>query len=135
MDRQGQNDFILDHYENPRRKGALLDAGASAQGSNPGCGDLVTMYVKVDPQTGRADVTFDGTGCTISQASASYLVELASGKTLEDILAIDRDDLMGALGRDIVEQRAPCAALALDTLHAAAHELDRERACHEIRME
>ena len=135
MDRQEQIDFILDLFENPRRKATMPDAEAAVEGGNPGCGDIVTIYLRVDPQTGKADVTFEGAGCTISQASASYLVELASGKTLEDILAIDRDDLMGALGRDIVEQRAPCAALALDTLHAAAHELDRERACHEIRME
>jgi len=128
MDRQGQIDFILDHYENPRRKGALPDAGASAQGSNPGCGDLITMYVKVDPQTGRANVTFDGTGCTISQASASYLSEFASGKTLEEVLAVDHDVLMNALGREIVQPRPGCAMLPLDTLRAAIGKLDREQA-------
>jgi nitrogen fixation NifU-like protein len=119
MDRQARIEFILDHFENPRRKGALPDADASAEGENPGCGDVVRMYLKVDPATGKAEVTFDGTGCTISQASASFLSEEVTGKTIEQILAIDPADLMNALGQEIVEQRARCALLPLETLHLA----------------
>jgi len=126
MDRQEQIDFILDHFENPRHKGAMPDADAAVEGGNPGCGDIVTMYLKVDPQTGRAEVTFEGTGCTISQASASYLSEHASGKTVENILALDYNDLMDALGREIVQQRTRCATLSLDTLRAAIHKRERE---------
>ncbi|HEY4691716.1 MAG TPA: iron-sulfur cluster assembly scaffold protein [Anaerolineae bacterium] len=127
MNRQEQIEFILDHFENPRRKGALPDADASVEGGNPGCGDIITMYLKVDPQTGKAQVTFEGTGCTISQASASYLSELTTGKTVEEILAIDYQDLMEALGHDIVQQRTRCATLSLDTLRAAIRKLERER--------
>lgn len=127
MDRQEQIEFILDHFENPRRKGALPDADASVEGGNPGCGDIVNMYLKVDAQTGRAEVTFEGTGCTISQASASYLSELVTGKSLEDILAIDHNDLMEALGKEIVQQRTRCATLSLDTLRAAIRKREREK--------
>ncbi|MGH2592764.1 MAG: iron-sulfur cluster assembly scaffold protein [Anaerolineae bacterium] len=127
MDRHEQIEFILDHYENPRRKGAMLDAEAVVEGGNPGCGDIITMYLKVDPQTGKADVTFEGTGCTISQASASYLAEEVTGKTIEEILAIDYHDLMEALGQEIVEQRTRCATLSLDTLRAAIRKRERER--------
>ncbi len=132
MDRQAQIEFILDHFENPRRNGALPDADASAEGENPGCGDVVHMYVRVDRATGRAEVTFEGTGCTISQASASYLSEEVTGKTIKQILEIAPDDLMGALGREIVEQRTRCALLPLDTLHAAIRKLDREKTLLEI---
>jgi len=128
MDRQGQIEFILDHYENPRRKGTLPHADASAEGVNPGCGDIVTMYLKVDPQTGRAEVTFDGTGCTISQASASFLSEFASGKTIGELLTIDHDDLMNALGRELVQQRAGCVTLPLDALRTAIGKLNRNQA-------
>ncbi|HLF29343.1 MAG TPA: iron-sulfur cluster assembly scaffold protein [Anaerolineae bacterium] len=127
MNRQEQIEFILDHFENPRRKGALPDADAHVEGGNPGCGDIVTMYLKVDPGTGKAEVTFEGTGCTISQASASYLSEEVTGKTLAEILAIDYNDLMDALGKEIVEQRTRCATLSLDTLRAAIRKYERER--------
>jgi len=127
MDRQEQIEFLLDHYENPRRKEALPDAEAVVEGGNPGCGDIVTIYLKVDPETGRAAVTFEGTGCTISQASASYLAEEATGKTIEEVLAIDYNDLMDALGKEIVEQRTRCATLSLDTLRAAIRRRERER--------
>lgn len=121
MDKQAQIEFILDHYENPRRRGALPGAEAIAEGRNPGCGDVVTIYLKVDPETGRAEVTFEGAGCTISQAAASYLAEAVTGQKVEDILAIDQHDLVDTLGRDIVEQRAGCVTLPLDTLRDAIH--------------
>ena len=105
----------------------MPDAEAIVEGGNPGCGDIVTIYLKVDPDTGRAEVTFEGTGCTISQASASYLAEEATGKTIEEVLAIDYNDLMDALGKEIVEQRTRCATLSLDTLRAAIRRRERER--------
>ena len=127
MDRQEQLDFILDHYENPRHKGSLPEAEAVAEGHNPGCGDIVKIYLKADPETKQAMVMFEGEGCTISQAAASYLAEEVSGKTLDEILQIDHNDLMDALGREIVEQRARCATLSLDTLHAAVRKREHEQ--------
>jgi nitrogen fixation NifU-like protein len=126
MDKHEQIEFILDHYENPRHKGAMPDAEAVVEGGNPGCGDIVTIYLKVDAGTGKTSVTFEGTGCTISQASASYLAEEVTGKTLEEIQAIDYTNLMEALGKEIVEQRTRCATLSLDTLHAAIRKRERE---------
>ena len=48
MDRQAQIDFILDHYENPRHYGPLENPSVIQKGGNPGCGDVVTFYLKVD---------------------------------------------------------------------------------------
>lgn len=130
MDRQEQLDFILDHYENPRHKGVLPDADAVVEGGNPGCGDIVKMYLKVDPKTNQATVMFEGEGCTISQASASYLAEEVSGKMIDEILKIDHNHLMDALGREIVEQRTRCATLSLDTLRAAIRKREHEQMQH-----
>lgn len=127
MDRQEQLDFILDHYENPRHKGSLPEAEAVVEGRNPGCGDIVKMYLKADPKTNQATVMFEGEGCTISQASASYLAEEVSGKTLDEILQIDHNILMAGLGREIVEQRVRCATLSLDVLHEAIHKREHEQ--------
>jgi nitrogen fixation NifU-like protein len=135
MDRQEQIEFILDHHENPRNHGALPDADAVVEGGNPGCGDIVKIYLKVDPDTGKALVQFEGSGCTISQASASYLSEEATGKTIEELLKIDYHDLMDALGKEIVQQRTRCATLSLDTLRAAIRKLERSQLLKQIEGE
>jgi nitrogen fixation NifU-like protein len=125
MDRQEQIEFLLDHYDNPRHKGPMNGADlAAAEGGNPGCGDVVKIYLKVDGD-GRAVVTFEGEGCTISQASASYLMEYANGKTLDELARFDHKDLIDALGREVVTQRARCATLSLDTLRAAIRQRER----------
>ena len=95
-----------------------------AEGGNPGCGDVVKIYLKVNGD-GRAVVTFEGEGCTISQASASYLMEYANGKTLDELAQLDHKDLIDALGREVVTQRARCATLSLDTLHAAIRQREQ----------
>jgi len=125
LTRQEQMEFILDHYDNPRHKGALENAEAVVEGGNPGCGDIIQVYLKVDD--GHVIATFEGEGCTISQASASYLMDEVNGKTLEEVLAIDHETLMENLGKEIVQQRTRCATLSLDILRAAIRKREREQ--------
>ena len=125
LTRQEQMEFILDHFENPRHKGPLADAEAVVEGGNPGCGDIVKVYLRVND--GHLIATFEGEGCTISQASASYLMDAVNGKTLEEVLAIDHEALMENLGKEIVQQRTRCATLSLDTLRAAIRKREREQ--------
>lgn len=123
LSRQDYIEFLLDHYQNPRHHGALADADVVRPGGNPGCGDIVTMYLKVDPTTDKViDLTFEGEGCTISQASASVLTEMVEGMTLAEIEDMGHDDLLDTLGRDVVMSRPRCAMLSLDTLKSAARE-------------
>ena len=126
VDRQEQIEFLLDHYENPRHKELMEGDGVvMVEGGNPGCGDVVRIYLKANGD-GKATVTFEGEGCTISQASASYLTEYANGKTLAELVQLDHNDLIDALGREIVTQRTRCATLSLDTLRAAIRKHERE---------
>jgi nitrogen fixation NifU-like protein len=126
MNRQEQIEFLLDHYENPRHKEPMMGDGVvMVEGGNPGCGDIVRIYLRVNSD-GKAHITFEGEGCTISQASASYLTEFANGKTLDELAQIDHNDLIDALGREIVTQRTRCATLSLDTLRAAMRKRERE---------
>jgi nitrogen fixation NifU-like protein len=132
MDRQEQIEFLLDHYENPRHKEPMDgDSVVMVEGGNPGCGDIVRIYLKVNGN-GKAVVSFEGEGCTISQASASYLSEFANGKTMEELSQIDHNDLIDALGREIVTQRTRCATLSLDTLRAAMRKREREQMAAQI---
>jgi len=126
VDRQEQIEFLLDHFENPRHKEPMEGDGVvMVEGGNPGCGDMVRIYLKVNGD-GKVAVTFEGEGCTISQASASYLTEYANGKSLDELARLDHNDLIDALGREIVTQRTRCATLSLDTLRAAMRKRERE---------
>ena len=120
MDRQEAIEFLLDHYQSPRNHGAFEPVDVTMPGGNPGCGDVVTIYLKVNPAGDAIEhVTFEGTGCTISQAAASILTEMADGKPLAAIDAMDFNDMIDTLGREVVNTRPRCATLALGTLKAA----------------
>lgn len=73
-------DVILDHYKNPHGRG-LRDGDAEVHHTNPTCGDEITLRVRYDGSR-LADVSYEGQGCSISQASASVLNELLVGKDL-----------------------------------------------------
>ncbi len=122
MDRSEYIEFILDHYNHPRRKGTIKDPDILVNGGNPGCGDVVTLYVKLDDNDRITDIRFDGHGCTISMAASSLLMEKARGKTLADIEALDYSEIIDELGREVVQSRLRCATLAMDTLKAGARE-------------
>lgn len=123
MDRQAQIDFILDHYESPRHYGPLTDASVVQKGGNPGCGDIVTFYLKVDGDGRISDISFEGEGCTISQAASSVVTEMFTGKTLADVEATTSDAILDLLGREIVSTRLKCATLGLNTLKEAVWRL------------
>ena len=129
-------EVILDHNRSPRNFGPLEDADLQAEGYNPICGDRLTIAVKVDEGV-VIDVRFQGSGCAISQASASLMTEGIKGKTLAETRALfDRfhrlvtdqtapadDPALGKLtvfaGVRDYPARVKCAILAWHTLRAA----------------
>jgi nitrogen fixation NifU-like protein len=136
-------DVIVDHNRNPRNFRAMPDADRKAEGFNPLCGDRLTLFVKLDD--GRvSDVSFDGSGCAISVASASLLTESVKGRTVQDVealfatmhdlltkqdVAVDLPALgkLGALsGVREFPARVKCASLCWHTLDAALHRQDSE---------
>jgi len=76
-------EVILDHSKSPRNYHALKDATHSAQGLNPLCGDNVTVYVRMNGDVVE-DISFEGSGCAISKASASILTDYLKGKSREE---------------------------------------------------
>lgn len=127
MDRQEAIEFLVDHYQNPRNRGQLDDADIHLTGGSPGCSDRVVMYAKVSPEGRVTDVTFDGEGCTISMAAASYVTELVQGMTVDEIEELSFETLMDDLGREVVMTRPTCATVALGTLKKGVHELNMQR--------
>lgn len=122
MDRQEAIEFLMDHHENPRNYGPLEDADVSLTGGNPGCTDMITMHARFDENGKLEAVTWEGEGCTISSAAASYVTEITQGMTAEEVENMSFEDLMEQLGRELVMTRPTCATLALGTLKKGVHE-------------
>jgi len=79
---------IVDHNKSPRNFHALPDATNQAEGFNPLCGDVLTLYLKLDAANVITDVSFEGSGCAISTASASLMTEQLKGKTVDEAEAL-----------------------------------------------
>jgi len=80
-------EVILDHYKRPQHKGLAADFDAQVHHVNPSCGDEITLNVKLAGDVVDA-ITWDGVGCSISQASVSILSDLLKGKTIADAEAV-----------------------------------------------
>jgi nitrogen fixation NifU-like protein len=119
LERQDYIEFILDHFENPRNKGRMDDADVQLGGGNPGCGDLITMYLKVGDDGRIAQATFEGEGCTISQAGGSMITEMIEGMTLDEVKALGKDTMVEEMGEEVVQSRVRGATLAHGTAPAA----------------
>ena len=134
--------IILDHNRSPRNFGTLEEANREAEGANPLCGDRLSLQLKVENEV-IADVRFSGSGCAISQASASLMTSAIKGMSVSEAdglfrafhnmvtspveAPVDRDRLgkLAALGG--VRQfpaRVKCANLPWHTLHAALEDTD-----------
>jgi nitrogen fixation protein NifU and related proteins len=104
---------ILDHYKNPRNYGELDDPTFSHVGENPMCGDEIRVDVALAEDDDTIEyVSFVGDGCAISQASASLLSQELPGMSLDELEAMDRDDVTEMLGIEISPMRIKCAVLA-----------------------
>src|SRR3954463_9530002 len=85
-------EIILDHYKRPHHKGLRDPFDAEVHHVNPTCGDEVTMRVKLDGDV-VSDVSYEGQGCSISQASTSVMTDLVIGRTVPEALALSGEVL------------------------------------------
>jgi nitrogen fixation protein NifU and related proteins len=128
-------EVILDHSKRPRNCHAMADANHRAEGYNPLCGDKLKLFLKVDDRDIVQDVSFIGSGCAISTASASLMTESMKGKTREEALKLldkfhellttdtpvskDLGKLVVFCGVRDYPARVKCATLAWHTLKSA----------------
>ena len=112
-------DEILEHYRRPHNFGTLPSPDASYEGSNPLCGDRITLMLAISDEGRVEDVAFTGRGCAISQASASMLTDEIRGKPLSEVTALTNQDVLDTLGIEISPARLKCALLSIDTLKRA----------------
>jgi nitrogen fixation NifU-like protein len=130
-------EVILDHNKSPRNFRAMADANRKAEGYNPLCGDHVTVYLRLENGAIK-DISFEGSGCAISKASASMMTAELKGKSESavhelfdnvhkmltgDSASADAVDKVGKLailsGVCKFPARVKCASLAWHTVNAA----------------
>ena len=134
-------EIILEHGKNPRNLGKSKNFNKDAKGHNPLCGDSVHVYLKLDNRNKVEDISFEGSGCAISMASASIMTDLVKGKEenevkeiIEDFLKMikentelkssilkedDKTKLMCLSGVKQYPMRVKCATLSWHTLVSA----------------
>ncbi|GAA0616806.1 SUF system NifU family Fe-S cluster assembly protein [Kutzneria viridogrisea] len=103
---QMYQEIILDHYKNPHHHGLREPFGAEVHHVNPTCGDEITVRVQLAGSGGEAkvlDVSYDGQGCSISQASTSVMTDLVIGRTVDDAFGTMESFLELMQGRGQVE--------------------------------
>lgn len=130
---------ILDHNRRPRNRGQLPTANRVAHGDNPSCGDQCSVYLRLDGDK-IAELSFDGSGCAISQASASLMTTQLKGKTAAEAQALfdefhhiittgevpeELNDLAAFAGVHAFPARIKCATLGW---HAALNALKNDPA-------
>ena len=86
-------EIILDHGKNPRNLSKTENFNKDAKGNNPLCGDNVHVYLKLNENKKVEDISFEGSGCAISMASASIMTDLVKGKEEKEVKEIVLDFL------------------------------------------
>ena len=136
--RELYQEVILDHSRHPRHFGALSGATHVGEGYNPLCGDKVKVYLVLDDIGRITDIRFEGRGCAISQASASLMTDMLSGRSVEEAEQLmggflhlvkgegtnglspdDRERLEVMAGVSAFPMRVKCATLAWHTMKSA----------------
>ncbi|MBI4140089.1 iron-sulfur cluster assembly scaffold protein [Candidatus Woesearchaeota archaeon] len=108
---------ILYLNKNPNHKKIIQNANVKYNDENPSCGDSITIFAKVDKTKNiLEEISWDGKGCAISQASAELLCEEVSGKKIKEVMKIDSKKITEILGLELGVVRIKCAMLPIAVL-------------------
>lgn len=116
-------ELIIERYKNPSYRGLLDPHDITFEDDNPLCGDHIRIDLRVDEEGKVTEAGFDGKGCAISLASADLLVESVVGKSIDEVKALTKEDLLDMLGIELGPVRLKCALLSLKVLKAGVYGL------------
>ena len=113
-------EFIIELYKNPHNKGTIDDADHKAQIYNASCGDMITLFIKTEKGMVK-DAKFMGQGCAISIASSSLFTDHIRGMKVEDLLRMDKDEVLSLIKIDLSKNptRMKCALLPYEAMKKA----------------
>ena len=107
---------FLDHYKRPRNRKKIQNPNFTAGHHNPSCGDRLAIEGIIADNVVK-EIGFEGSGCVVSQATASLLTEYCCGKTTDEILKLTKDDILKLVGMPLGPTRLRCALLSLEVVH------------------
>ncbi|HHP7233264.1 MAG TPA: Fe-S cluster assembly scaffold protein NifU [Desulfobacterales bacterium] len=120
------NKVVMDHFRNPRNVGTIEDADGVGEVGNPLCGDMMTIYLKIDDDH-IEDIKFQTFGCGSAIAVSSMLTEIAKGKSLEEAKKITNKDVAKAL-EGLPKNKLHCSNLGADALQMAIKNYEDRKA-------
>ena len=124
------NQKVVDYFMNPRNAGRIENADAIGEVGNPKCGDVMKIYLKINPQSEVIDdIKFETFGCAAAIATSSMVTELAKGRTLQNALKITNKEVADELGG------LPSGEAALLAARAGGHTGRRGRLLYAPRRE
>jgi len=117
--RSPYSETVLEHFRHPRNVGKIENADGKAIEGSPACGDMVAVYISVEPKANTiSDIKFESYGCASNIATGSIITELAKGKTLDEAKKITWQEASEALG-GLPKIKAHCSVLAIEGLRSA----------------
>ncbi len=117
---------VMEHFRNPRNVGVIEGADGIGEVGNPICGDMMTIYIKIDDEN-ISDIKFQTFGCGSAIAVSSMLTEIAMGKSLEDARKITNKDVAKAL-EGLPKNKMHCSNLGADALQLAIKDYEDKKA-------
>lgn len=108
---------VLQHFRHPKNMGQLKNPDAIGQAGNPVCGDVMKLYLKIDKDRIK-DIKFETLGCAAAIANSSILTEMVKGKTLEQALKVNKEQIVKELG-GLPPIKIHCSLLAIEALKNA----------------
>lgn len=110
---------VIEYFTHPKNVGEIKNADGKSREGSLACGDIVNIYIKVDPKTHVIkDIKFKSYGCAANIATTSIMTEMVKGKTIEEAKKMKFSDITKALG-GLPPVKIHCSVLAIDGLHSA----------------
>jgi NifU-like protein involved in Fe-S cluster formation len=121
------NEKVRQHFTSPQHLGIMEDATIIGRGGDPGCGDYIELYLKIEnDRILKASAMV--AGCAYAIATTDVFCELISGKLLDDAMRVTGDDVVRVLG-ELPEEKIHCSLMGPEALRNAAHNYIMARIC------
>ncbi len=135
MENAPYTEKVIEYFQNPKNVGEIEDPDGYAKEGSPACGDMVSLFIKVDEGTHEiTDIKFKSYGCASNIATGSIITEMAKGKTIEEAKEITWQKAAEELG-GLPDMKTHCSVLAVDALREAIRNYEERQGIGEEKRE
>ena len=120
---------VMDHFLHPRNVGKIENPNAIGEVGNPACGDIIKIFLRINPEGIIEDISFETFGCGAAIATSSMTTEMVKGKHIDEALKVTRDIVAEELG-GLPASKMHCSNLASEALHKAINEYKAKYGLH-----